>query len=91
MARLMKDTGTMWGGTIPADWTPVRLKDYYVFEKGKNAAIYTQTYIAEHRGLFPVYSGQTENDGVMGNIDTFDYEIDECLFTTTVGAKVMTP
>ena len=27
----------------------------------------------------------------MGKIDTFDYDITECLFTTTVGAKVMTP
>ena len=38
-----------------------------------------------------MYSGQTENDGVMGEIDTYDYELDECLFSTTVGAKVMTP
>ena len=27
----------------------------------------------------------------MGKIDSYDYDIEECLFTTTVGAKVMTP
>ena len=27
----------------------------------------------------------------MGKIDTFDYDITERLFTTTVGAKVMAP
>jgi len=27
----------------------------------------------------------------MGTIDTFDYDLEECVFSTTVGAKVMTP
>lgn len=87
----MKNSGIEWIGEIPDSWEYFRLKDYYLFEKGKNAAIYTQDYIGLNKGDYPVYSGQTENEGVMGMIDTFDYDIDECLFTTTVGAKVMTP
>lgn len=87
----MKNSGIEWIGEIPDSWEYFRLKDYYLFEKGKNAAIYTQDYIGLNKGDYPVYSGQTENEGVMGLIDTFDYDIDECLFTTTVGAKVMTP
>lgn len=87
----MKNSGIEWIGEIPDSWKYFRLKDYYVFEKGKNAATYTQEYIGLHKGEYPVYSGQTENDGVMGCIDTFDYDLEECLFTTTVGAKVMTP
>ena len=87
----MKNSGIEWIGEIPDSWEYFRLKDYYEFEKGKNAAIYTQEYIGTHPGEFPVYSGQTENDGVMGNISSFDYDEEECLFTTTVGAKVMTP
>lgn len=91
MAREMKDSGIEWIGEIPKEWEYVRLKHFYVFEKGKNAAQYTQEYIGLHNGDYPVYSGQTENNGIMGRIDTFDYDITECLFTTTVGAKVMTP
>ena len=91
MAREMKDSGVEWIGEIPRDWKYVRLKHFYEFEKGKNAAQYTQEYIGLHSGNYPVYSGQTENSGIMGEIDTFDYDITECLFTTTVGAKVMTP
>lgn len=91
MTRAMKDSGVEWIGEIPKEWESVRLKDGYSFEKGKNAALYTKEYIGTNQGEYPVYSGQTENDGVMGKVDTFDYEIDECLFTTTVGAKVMSP
>ncbi len=91
MARKMKNSGIEWIGEIPEDWEYSKLKYFFDFEKGKNAALYTQEYIGQHIGDFPVYSGQTGNDGVMGKIDTYDYDIDECLFTTTVGAKVMTP
>lgn len=87
----MKESGIEWLGRIPADWKYARLKDYFVFEKGKKAALYTQEYIGNHLGSYPVYSGQTDNEGVMGLVDEYEYDIDECLFTTTVGAKVMTP
>ena len=76
---------------IPKHWDYIKLKYFYNFEKGKNAQLYTLDYIGLNQGRYPVYSGQTEQDGIMGYIDTYDYDIDECLFTTTVGAKVMTP
>ena len=88
--REMKDSGIPWIGEIPKGWEYAFLKYYYDFEKGKNAALYTQEYIGNNLGDYPVYSGQTENGGVMGRINTYDYDIPECLFTTTVGAKVMT-
>lgn len=91
MAREMKDSGVEWIGEIPREWEVVKLKSYFSFEKGKNASMYTQEYIGQNIGEFPVYSGQTENDGIMGKINSYDYDIEECLFTTTVGAKVMTP
>ena len=87
----MKDIGIEWIGEVPTYWEKYKLKDYYTFEKGKRASLYTKTYIGENPGKYPVYSGQTENDGIMGKINSFDYDIDECIFTTTVGAKVMTP
>ena len=89
--REMKDSGIEWIGKIPKDWERARLKDYFCFEKGKNAQMYTIEYIGRNEGIYPVYSGQTENNGVMGKINKYDYDVDECLFTTTVGAKVMTP
>ncbi|WP_079524386.1 restriction endonuclease subunit S [Solibacillus isronensis] len=71
-------------------WKVEPLKKLFSFEKGKNAALYTKEYLYDNPGEYPVYSGQTENNGVMGLIDSFDYDLSECLFTTTVGAKVMT-
>lgn len=85
----MKDSGIAWIGEIPEDWKLLKLKDSVDFEKGKNAAIFTQEYIGKNIGEYPVYSGQTQNDGVMGFVDTYDYDEDLCLFVTTVGAKAM--
>ena len=89
--REMKDSGIEWIGKIPKSWNYVKLKHFFEFEKGKNASLYTQEYISNNCGEYPVYSGQTENDGIMGKVNSFDYDMDECLFSTTVGAKVMTP
>jgi len=86
-----KDSGIDWIGMIPERWHLSFLKNYYCFEKGKNASLYTKEYIGAKTGCYPVYSGQTGNNGNMGFIDSYDYDIDECVFTTTVGAKVMTP
>ncbi len=91
MAREYKDSGIEWIGQIPKEWKFGYLKNYYNFEKGKNAQLYTKDYIGTKRGKYPVFSGQTENNGIMGLIDSYDYDVDECIFTTTVGAKVMTP
>ena len=87
----MKDSGVEWIGEIPDNWKKQWLKKLYSFQKGKNAARYTSEYIGLNKGEYPVFSGQTENNGVMGYIDSYEYDLDVCLFTTTVGAKVMTP
>ena len=89
--REMKDSGIEWIGKIPAHWEVTKLKTNFAYEKGKNAALYTKEYVGLHKGSYPVYSGQTEDNGIMGTIDTFDYDLEECVFSTTVGAKVMTP
>ncbi|NLL02642.1 MAG: hypothetical protein GX265_06475 [Mollicutes bacterium] len=87
----MKDSGVEWLGRIPKEWGITKLKNHFEFEKGKNAALYTNDYIGLNEGDYPVYSGQTENNGVMGKINSYDYDLEKCIFTTTVGAKVMTP
>jgi len=50
----------------------------------KGDAKYTHAYIRNHKGEFPVYSSQTTNQGVIGRIDSFDYN-EECLTWTTDG------
>lgn len=89
-----KDSGVEWLGKIPTDWSLEKLKNKFKFEKGKKAALFTQDYIGNENniGNYPVYSGQTENNGVMGNINTYEYDLSiPAVFTTTVGAKAMTP
>lgn len=85
----MKDSDTEWIGKIPQTWNKNKLKNYFYFSKGKNSSVYTKAYVSE-KGDYPVYSGQTENEGILGYILNYEYDLDECLFTTTVGANVMT-
>ena len=47
--------------------------------------VYSKTYISENPGIYPVYSSQTENDGELGRISTYDYD-GEYLTWTTDGA-----
>jgi type I restriction enzyme, S subunit len=85
-----KPSGISWIGDVPNHWRVVRLRDYVSYEKGRNAAEYTQEFVAAHEGEHPVYSGQTGNEGVLGLIDRFDYDIPVGIVVTTVGARAMT-
>lgn len=59
----------------------------FKIEKGKSE--YTKSYINNSKGEYPVYSSKTTEDGVIGNIDHYDYET-ECLTWTTDGTYVGT-
>lgn len=86
-----KDPGVEWMGEIPEGWELKKLSFLFKAKKGSNAAQLTKEYCASIEGEYPVYSGQTENDGVMAsiNIAEFDSGSDGYLFSTTVGAKAM--
>lgn len=87
-----KDSGIDWIGQIPEHWEVKRLKDKLKFSKGKNANMYNQDYVKDlkNQGAYPVYSGQTENDGLMAEINTYEYSFDKTvLLVSTVGAKAM--
>jgi type I restriction enzyme S subunit len=89
----MKDSGIPWLGQMPAHWEIVKVSRHFVAKKGSNAAQLTREYCASIAGDYPVYSGQTENEGVMGYIEGYEFDAgsDGYLFSTTVGsAKVMT-
>lgn len=86
-----KDSGVEWLGEIPAEWEIKKLSILFSAKKGSNAAQLTKEYCATKEGEFPVFSGQTENDGIMALINTYEFDSgrDGFLFSTTVGAKAM--
>jgi type I restriction enzyme S subunit len=88
----MKDSGVEWLGEVPAHWEIKKVSLSFRAKKGSNAAALTKEYCATIEGEYPVYSGQTENAGVMASISSYEFDADEAgvLFSTTVGAKAMT-
>lgn len=55
-----------------------------LFEPQKGQGKYTKDYIRKNQGEFPVYSSQTEDEGIIGSINTADYDT-ECITWTTDG------
>lgn len=47
--------------------------------------VYSKEYLRDNSGIYPVYSSQTANNGVLGKIQTYDYD-GEYLTWTTDGA-----
>ena len=76
--REMKDSGIEWIGEIPKDWKLCKVN--YLFRIGRGRVI-AQTELNES-GTYPVYSSQTKNNGCLGYIDTFDFDIDQLTWTT---------
>ena len=75
----MKASGVEWIGEIPAGWHLERV--WMVFSLGRGRVI-SHEEIAENIGEYPVYSSQSESDGSMGNLDTYDFEGDYLSWTT---------
>mgnify|MGYP003365575788 CR=1 FL=1 len=86
----MKDSGIPWIGMVPEGWEVKKVSHDFTAEKGKNGQLLTKEYCSEISGDFPVYSGQTENNGVMASINSYEFDFDNgVIFSTTVGAKAM--
>ncbi|MBI2605040.1 MAG: restriction endonuclease subunit S [Deltaproteobacteria bacterium] len=81
-----KDSGVEWLGEIPAAWDLRAV--WTLFSLGRGRVI-SHEEIHENQGPYPVYSSQTENGGVMGNIATYDFDGDYLTWTTD-GAKAGT-
>ena len=88
----MKDSGIDWIGQIPAHWQVKKAGWFFAARKGRNAAELTKEYCGMFPGQFAVYSGQTENEGVLGRIENYEFDFREqgCMLCSTVGAKAMT-
>lgn len=78
MAREMKDSGIEWIGEIPADWAIVQVR--YLFKIGRGRVI-AQTELQDD-GVYPVFSSQTKDDGCLGYINTYDYDMSQLTWTT---------
>ena len=86
-----KDSGVEWLGAVPDDWVVRKVSVDFSATKGPRGALLTKEYCHENSGEYPVYSGQTENGGVLGEIADFDFDLgrDGAILSTTVGAKAM--
>lgn len=81
-----KDSGVEWIGEIPEGWNVSSIGRYTNLGRGR---VISHLEIQENPGDYPVYSSQTENDGVMGFINTYDFE-GEYVTWTTDGANAGT-
>ena len=82
----MKQSGVEWIGEIPAHWQTKPV--WMMFRLGRGRVISNEK-IGDNPGHYPVYSSQTENDGIMGYIDTYEFNGDYITWTTD-GAKAGT-
>ena len=86
----LKPSGLDWLGDIPKHWEVKKLSWLFRYSKGPSAAMLTKEYVADNSGDYPVFSGQTENEGLMGMIDWHEFNVaSPVIFVTTVGARAM--
>ena len=81
-----KPSGIEWLGEVPEHWEVVPV--WMLFALGRGRVI-SNLEIADNAGIYPVFSSQTENDGIMGHLNTFDFD-GEYLTWTTDGANAGT-
>lgn len=74
----MKDSGIPWIGQIPESWEVCKVKNFFVIGRGR---VIDKTELSNN-GLYPVYSSQTKHDGILGYIDTYDFDTEQLTWTT---------
>lgn len=77
MTREMKNSGIEWIGDIPSEWKIVKVKSIFNIGRGR---VIAKTEL-EDSG-YPIYSSQTKNNGILGYIGTYDYDVDQLTWTT---------
>lgn len=76
--REMKDSGVEWIGEIPEGWEIAQVR--YLFKIGRGRVI-AQTEL-DDSGIYPVFSSQTLNEGCLGYINTYDFDLPQLTWTT---------
>ena len=74
----MKDSGIDWIGEIPAGWEKQQVKRLFAIGRGR---VISKEELDEN-GSFPVYSSQTKNSGILGYINTCDFDAAQITWTT---------
>ena len=74
-----KPSGTEWLGDIPEHWDIATVGRLNNTGRGR---VISAIEIGENGGDYPVYSSQTENNGVMGYLNTYDFEGQYVTWTT---------
>lgn len=77
--KTLIDSGVEWWGHVPSHWENRSVSQLCSLGRGR---VISRIEIDDNVGKFPVYSSQTENDGVLGCINTFDFEGDYLTWTT---------
>lgn len=72
--------------TFPNNWKPVKVSDICAIGRGR---VISQEEVEKNIGIYPVFSSQTENNGEMGKIATYDFD-GEYITWTTDGANAGT-
>ena len=71
-------------GVVVAEWKP--LGEVATLRRGR---VMSKGYLVDNAGSYPVFSSQTANNGVIGKINTFDFD-GEFISWTTDGANAGT-
>ena len=73
-----KDSGIEWIGEIPQEWSIVQVKNLFNIGRGR---VISQLELDDN-GEYPVYSSQTQNNGCLGYIKTYDFDTSQLTWTT---------
>lgn len=74
-----KPSGIEWIGEIPEHWSITTIGRLNNLGRGR---VISNIEIGENPGTYPVYSSQTENNGIMGYLNTYDFEGQYVTWTT---------
>jgi type I restriction enzyme S subunit len=74
----LKNSGIYYINSVPVHWKIERIKDQFYIGRGR---VIGQEVLVEN-GKYPVYSSQTENNGCLGFISTYDFDKDLLTWTT---------
>ena len=73
-----KDSGVSWLCEIPIEWNITKVKHKFLLGRGRVISLEE----LEEEGEYPVYSSQTKNNGILGYINSYDFDCKQITWTT---------
>ncbi|MBU0278565.1 restriction endonuclease subunit S, partial [Gemella sp. zg-1178] len=81
-----KQVDLPWLREVPEHWEIKKVKFYFEITRGR---VISKDELDEN-GKYPVFSSQTENNGIMGYLNTYDFDEVNCITWTTDGENAGT-